>query len=83
MLARGFLAGKYERIDPIDADSRRFTEERRPKKHFSDAAWTVLEEVHSLANERDATPAQIRPAWLLHKDVVTSLIDPTWSSEEL
>jgi aryl-alcohol dehydrogenase-like predicted oxidoreductase len=73
-LARGFLAGKYERDEPIDADARRFTAERRPEDRFPESAWAVLDRVRSVAEERDATPAQVSLAWLLHTDVVDAPI---------
>ncbi|WP_254274673.1 aldo/keto reductase [Haloarcula marina] len=73
-LARGFLAGKYERDATIDADSKRFTEDRRPEDRFSDDAWETLNRVREIAAEKDATPAQVSLAWLLHKDVVDAPI---------
>jgi len=71
-LARGFLAGKYERHEPIDAE--RFTEDRRPEDRFPESTWEVLDRVRSIADDRDATPAQVSLAWLLHKDVVDAPI---------
>jgi aryl-alcohol dehydrogenase-like predicted oxidoreductase len=73
-LARGFLAGKYEREAPIDDDAKRFTEDRRPEDRFSDDAWETLDRVRTMAAEKEASPAQVSLAWLLKKDVVTAPI---------
>jgi aryl-alcohol dehydrogenase-like predicted oxidoreductase len=76
-LARGFLTGKYERDESIDGDSKRFTEDRRPEERFPEDAWDVLEEVRTIAERKDASPAQVSLAWLLHKDLVDApLIGP-------
>ncbi|PSP94521.1 aldo/keto reductase [Halobacteriales archaeon QS_4_62_28] len=74
-LAGGFLAGKYERgKDP--EDGRAVTDEFMEKR-FTDENWDVLDVVRELAEAKDATPAQVSLAWLLHKDLVDApLIGP-------
>jgi aryl-alcohol dehydrogenase-like predicted oxidoreductase len=72
-LAGGVLTGNYERgTDPdegLRAASDDYTADR-----FTDENWAVLEAVRSIADERDATPAQVSLAWRLAKDVVDAPI---------
>jgi len=47
------------------------------EKRFTDENWDVLDVVRELAEAKDATPAQVSLAWLLHKDLVDApLIGP-------
>jgi aryl-alcohol dehydrogenase-like predicted oxidoreductase len=72
-LAGGFLTGKYERdSDPeegLRADADEYTQNR-----FSDENWDVLDEIRDIAAEKEASPAQVSLAWLLHKEVVDAPI---------
>jgi aryl-alcohol dehydrogenase-like predicted oxidoreductase len=72
-LAGGFLTGKYERdTDPeegLRADADEYTQNR-----FTEENWDVLDEVRAIADEKDASPAQVSLAWLLHKAVVDAPI---------
>ena len=72
-LAGGFLTGKYERdTDPeegLRADADEYTRNR-----FTEENWDVLDEVRAIADERDASPAQVSLAWLLQKPVVDAPI---------
>jgi aryl-alcohol dehydrogenase-like predicted oxidoreductase len=72
-LAGGFLTGKYERdSDPeegLRADADEYTQNR-----FSDENWDVLDEIRDIASEKEASPAQVSLAWLLHKEVVDAPI---------
>lgn len=72
-LAGGFLTGKYERDDSVPADTRAETDEYTSNR-FTDENWAVLDVIRELADEKDATPAQISLAWLLHKPVVDAPI---------
>ena len=72
-LAGGFLTGKYDRGGDPDGDLRAATDEYTEQR-FTDENWTVLEEIESIAETNDATPAQVSLAWLLHKDVVDAPI---------
>lgn len=78
-LARGFLAGKYPRGQEIPGESRVARDLQGPmaartKKHFSDLAYSVLDEVQALATEKSATPGQVALAWCIHQPGVTSPI---------
>jgi aryl-alcohol dehydrogenase-like predicted oxidoreductase len=72
-LAGGFLTGKYERdSDPeegLRADADEYTQNR-----FTDENWDVLNEIRDIASEKEASPAQVSLAWLLHKEVVNAPI---------
>jgi aryl-alcohol dehydrogenase-like predicted oxidoreductase len=72
-LAGGFLTGKYERdSDPeegLRADADEYTQNR-----FTDENWDVLNEIRDIASEKEASPAQVSLAWLLHKEVVDAPI---------
>ena len=73
-LAGGFLTGKYERGEPAPEGSRLALRDTDPAEEYGDEAWAVLDEVRTVAEEKEATPLQVSLAWLLHKDVVTAPI---------
>ncbi|KAB1188928.1 MULTISPECIES: aldo/keto reductase [Haloferax] len=71
-LAGGFLTGKYERADPDDPSayvapdgSRGSFDERFEKFYLSERGWHVLDEVRAVADEVDASPAQVALRWLM------------------
>ena len=70
-LAGGFLSGKFGR--DIDA-----TEGRRVAFDFppidKERAYDVIERMHELASSKGCTVPQLAISWLLHQDVVTSVI---------
>ena len=72
-LAGGFLTGKYERESDVPADTRAETDDYTSNR-FTDENWAVLDVIRELAETKDATPAQISLAWLLHKPVVDAPI---------
>ena len=70
----GFLTGKYERVDgEIRAPdgSRAEIDEQFESDYVADAAWNVLEEVRAVAEEVDATPAQVSLRWLMDHERFT------------
>jgi aryl-alcohol dehydrogenase-like predicted oxidoreductase len=78
-LARGFLTGRYRRGQEIPGDSRvgrdmqgQFKE--RTQKHFSELAFTLLDEVLALAEEKNCTPGQVALAWCARQPGITSPI---------
>ncbi|RDI72267.1 aldo/keto reductase [Halopelagius longus] len=71
-LAGGFLTGKYERGE--DPDEGRAATDEFMEKRFTDENWAVLDVVEELAEEKDATEAQVSLAWLLHKELVDAPI---------
>ncbi|WP_442904983.1 aldo/keto reductase [Haladaptatus sp. CMSO5] len=71
-LAGGFLTGKYERGETVTEG--RAAGDEFMQKRFTEENWNVLDEVRTVADEKDVTPAQVSLAWLLHKDVVDAPI---------
>jgi aryl-alcohol dehydrogenase-like predicted oxidoreductase len=70
-LAGGFLSGKYDR-DGKGADGRRATFDFPPVDR--DRGFAAIEAIRAIAEAKGASVAQIALAWLLHQDVVTSVI---------
>ena len=77
-LAGGFLTGKYERADPDDPEqviapdgSRASFDDRFERFYLSERGWKVLDAVRDVADECDATPAQVALAWLSGWDEFT------------
>ncbi len=78
-LARGFLSGKYRRGQDIPGDSRVARDMQGPfgertKRHFSELAFTVLDEVEKLAQEKRCTVSQLAMAWCANQPGITSPI---------
>ncbi|ARN81342.1 aldo/keto reductase [Methylocystis bryophila] len=70
-LAGGLLSGKYDR-DGKGADGRRATFDFPPVDR--DRGFAAIETMRAIAEAKGASVAQIALAWLLHQDVVTSVI---------
>ncbi|WP_226022809.1 aldo/keto reductase [Halomicrobium salinisoli] len=70
-LAGGFLTGKYERAGDgtydLDApeDTRAELDDRFLDFYVSERGWHVLDAVREVADEVDATPAQVALRWLM------------------
>lgn len=69
-LAGGFLSGKYTRASE--------SEGRRAKFDFppvdKERGFAIVDVLREIGNSRDASPARVALAWLLHQDGVTSVI---------
>jgi aryl-alcohol dehydrogenase-like predicted oxidoreductase len=73
-LAGGFLTGKYERTDDGIAapdDSRGSFDPQFDEYYVSERGWHVLDEIEAVADEVDATPAQVSLRWLIQQDRFT------------
>jgi len=76
-LAGGFLTGKYERVDgdpyTVEAPdgSRAALSDRFDDFYVSARGWRVLDEIRAVADELDATPAQVALRWLMAHDAFT------------
>jgi len=77
-LAGGFLTGKYTRADPDDPTaveapdgSRASFDDRFERFYLSERGWKVLDEIRAVADEVDATPAQVSLRWLMDQDAFT------------
>ncbi|NHN61832.1 aldo/keto reductase [Haloarcula sp. JP-Z28] len=73
-LAGGFLTGKYERTDDDDPTafegpegSRGSLSDRFEDFYLSERGWHVLDELRAVADELDATPAQVALRWLIEQ----------------
>ncbi|WP_284014566.1 aldo/keto reductase [Halobaculum litoreum] len=81
-LAGGFLTGKYER-GAGPADGTRGAASESVRSYFTEENWAVLDAVRGVAEEVDASPAQVALAWLLERDVVTAPIIGPRTGEHL
>jgi len=80
-LARGYLARPHEQFD---ATTRGETDDyARAHPYFEGSGRKINERVAELADENDASMAQIALAWLLHQDAVDAPIVGTTSIEHL
>jgi len=76
-LAGGFLTGKYERVDgdpyTVEAPdgSRAALSDRFDDFYVSARGWEVLDEIRAVADELDATNAQVALRWLMDHDEFT------------
>ncbi len=79
-LAGGFLTGKYERTDDDDPTAFRGPEGARgslddsfEEYYLSERGWHVLDEIRAVADELDATPAQVALRWLIEQPDFTTI----------
>ena len=76
-LAGGFLTGKYQRsgegVHDVEAPggSRGSFDEFFDDYYVSERGWDVLDAVRGIANEIDATPAQVALRWLIERERFT------------
>ena len=71
-LAGGLLSGKFSRENQKPEDSRR-SEFDFPLVD-KERTWRILDVMKPIADAHSCSPARIALAWLLHKEVVTSVI---------
>jgi len=78
-LAGGFLTGKYEQGEEgpksvVGPDgSRASIDDRFDDWYGSARGWHVLDEIQTVADELDATPAQVALRWLIQQDRFTTV----------
>jgi aryl-alcohol dehydrogenase-like predicted oxidoreductase len=82
-LAGGLLTGKYRRGQAWPEGARHSTDWEEPPIHDWDRAFTVIEQLVSVAGQHSAPPAQVALAYLLHKPFVTSVIVGARSAAQL
>jgi len=80
-LARGYLARPHEEFDATTRGQSDSYAREHP--YFDGNGREVNERVQELADEKDATMAQIALSWLLHKEWVDAPIVGTTSIEHL
>ncbi|MFT4891597.1 MAG: aryl-alcohol dehydrogenase-like predicted oxidoreductase [Halobacteriales archaeon] len=81
-LGQGFLTGKYERDGEVPEDSTAATERFR-ENYLTEENFDVLDVVHEVADEVDATPATVALAWLQHHPQVTAPLIGARTVEQL
>jgi aryl-alcohol dehydrogenase-like predicted oxidoreductase len=79
-LAGGFLSGKYDR-EGKGADGRRTTFDFPPVDQ--ERGFAAVKVMRGIADAKNASVAQVALAWLLHQDVVTSVIVGAKTVEQL
>jgi aryl-alcohol dehydrogenase-like predicted oxidoreductase len=72
-LAGGLLSGKYRRGEP-QPEGRQLSGWGEPPVRDEDALYDVVDVLVEVAEELDATPAQVALAWLLTRPAVSSVI---------
>ncbi|HIK54288.1 MAG TPA: aldo/keto reductase [Synechococcales cyanobacterium M55_K2018_004] len=80
-LAGGLLSGKFSRDNPGPRDARRASFDFPPVNR--DRAYAVIDVMRAIALEKGTSVAQIALAWLLHQEVVTSVIIGAKDSAQL
>lgn len=78
-LAGGFLSGKYTRDG--GGEGRRAAFDFPPVE--TERGWAVIEAMRPIAEAHGASVAQVAIAWLLHREVVTSVIVGAKRAEQL
>ena len=78
-LASGFLTGKYRSEQDTVSRSRG----SRVQKYLNPRGLRILDALDEIANQYNATPAQISLAWLLAKPVITAPIASATSVQQL
>jgi len=74
-LGKGLLAGAYDREEKPSKSSRiGHRVDSQWEWLNTEENWAVYDVVQDLAEQKDVTPVQVSIAWLLHKDVVDSVI---------
>src|SRR5260221_662985 len=63
-LGRGFLAGRFHKLEDLAADDWRRESPRFQGENFA-KNLAVLEQINLIAKEKDRTPSQLALAWLL------------------
>jgi hypothetical protein len=80
-LARGYLARPHEQFDPTTRGES--DDYARACQYFERTGRGITERVAELADESDASMAQIALVWLLHQDPLDAPIVDTTSAEHL
>lgn len=75
-LGGGFLTGKYQKEGPSEgriATTEEHTEESWARRS-TDKNWAIIDKVREIATKHSASPTQVSLAWILTKDIVSSII---------
>ncbi|MET0226998.1 MAG: aldo/keto reductase, partial [Dokdonella sp.] len=81
-LGRGFLSGRFRRIEDLAEDDFRRGSPRSQGDNFA-KNLALVDKISALASEKGVTPSQLALAWLLAQDAHIVPIPGTTSSERL
>jgi aryl-alcohol dehydrogenase-like predicted oxidoreductase len=82
-LASGLLTGKYRRGAPLPAGSRLSKNPRHAEEFITERNWHVIAELEAFAGQRGRTLLELAFSWLLHDEVVASVIAGATSPAQL
>ncbi|MEF8827097.1 MAG: aldo/keto reductase, partial [Halapricum sp.] len=83
-LGQGVLTGKYSREDREPESESTASEDDGWKDYYlTDENFEVVDQVKSVAEEIDATPAQVSLSWLMHHQQVAAPIVGARTAEQL
>ncbi|MEF8799824.1 MAG: aldo/keto reductase [Halolamina sp.] len=82
-LGQGFLTGKYDREEGLTGESRAAESTRFEEAYLTPENFDVHDELDTVAQAVDASPAQVALAWLMHRDGVTAPIVGARTAEQL
>lgn len=82
-LGQGFLTGKYDREAGLTGESRAAESTRFADAYLTAENFDVHDELDVVAQDVDASPAQVALAWLMHRDGVTAPIVGARTVEQL
>jgi aryl-alcohol dehydrogenase-like predicted oxidoreductase len=82
-LAQGFLTGKYRRGGDLPGGARLTLQDKTRQLRFTDENFKALDVLVDVADAKTCTPAQVAIAWLLDKEMVTSVIAGASSPAQL
>ena len=82
-IAGGLLSGKYRRGVEPPAGSRHLTEWNEPPVYDEDKLYDTIEELVTISEDLDASPAQVALAYTMAKPAVTSVIVGARTEEQL
>ncbi|MFB6220526.1 MAG: aldo/keto reductase [Halolamina sp.] len=82
-LGQGFLTGKYDREAGLTGESRAAESSSFEERYLTAENFDVHEELDVVAQEVDASPAQVALAWLMHRDGVSAPIVGARTVEQL
>lgn len=80
-LAGGILSGKYSRDSQAEEGARRIAFDFPPVN--KEKAFDIVDELKGMANEKNVSVAQLSLAWLLHQQVVSTVIIGAKKMEQL
>jgi aryl-alcohol dehydrogenase-like predicted oxidoreductase len=82
-LGGGFLTGKYTRDQAPDSGTRLGEKEQFWKQTDTEQNWEILDALREVADQADASPAQVALHWLTRRPQVTSVIFGARTMEQL